>query len=186
VSTDSAVTTTFDPYEPRPTFLQRHAEKVAATVVFVLTIVLAVAAFPPYSAPEFAYAMLVPGIFWAYTRPRLTVYLLTMFAAQAIAWTILLGWLHNVTWLGLLLLGPFVGAWIGTWYLAAWWVLPRIIGKPTMLRLLVVLGLAGAWVVIEWSRTWLLGGFSWLPLAASQWERSSILQVAAYTGAYGI
>jgi apolipoprotein N-acyltransferase len=40
--------------------------------------------------------------------------------------------------------------------------------------------------VIEWTRTWLFGGFPWLPLAASQWERASILQVAAYTGAYGV
>jgi len=175
-----------DPYEPRPTFLQRHAERIAAAVVFTLTIVLAVGAFPPFKAPELAYAMLVPGIYWAYLRPRLKVYAWTMFAAQAVAWTLLLGWLHNVTWGGLLLLGPFVGVWVGTWYLAAWWALPRIVGKPTLTRLLVVLGLAGMWVLIEWTRTWLLGGFPWLPLAASQWERASILQVAAYTGAYGI
>jgi apolipoprotein N-acyltransferase len=49
-----------------------------------------------------------------------------------------------------------------------------------------VLGLAGGWVVVEWTRSWLLGGFPWLPLSASQWERVSILQVAPYTGAYGI
>lgn len=158
----------------------------AAAVVFVLTVVLAVAAFPPFKAPELAYAMLVPGIYWAYTRPRWKTYLWTMFAAQAVAWTILLGWLHNVTWLGLLLLGPFVGAWVGAWYLAARWVLPRIIGKPTPTRLLAVLGLAGAWIAIEWSRTWLLGGFPWLPLAASQWERATILQIASFTGAYGV
>lgn len=185
VSTDSA-STTLDPYEPRPTFVQRHAERLAAATVFVLTIVLAVASFPPFNAPEFAYAMLVPGIYWAYTGPRLKLFAGTLFAAQAIAWTILLGWLHNVTWLGLLLLGPLVGAWVGTWYLAAWWALPRMVGRPTMLRLAVVVGLAGVWVLIEWSRTWLLGGFPWLPLAASQWQRASILQIASYTGAYGI
>ena len=182
----SAVSPLIDPYEPRPSFMQRHAERVAAAVVFVLTVVLAVGAFPPFKAPELAYAMLTPGIFWAYTRPRWKFFLGTMFAAQAVAWTILLGWLHNVTWLGLLLLGPFVGAWVGTWYLAAWWVLPRIVGKPTPTRLLAVLGLAGAWIVIEWTRTWLLGGFPWLPLSASQWERATILQIAAFTGAYGV
>ena len=40
--------------------------------------------------------------------------------------------------------------------------------------------------MIAWSRTWFLGGFPWLPLAASQWDRGSILQVAAYTGSYGV
>ncbi len=175
-----------DPYAPRLTLLERHGERVAAAAVFLLTIVLAVLAFPPAKAPEFAYAMLTPGIFWAYTGPRLRVYAWTMLAAQAVAWTILLGWLHHVTWAGLLLLGPFVGAWVGSWYLAAWWVLPRMIGRPTLTRLCAMLGLAGAWVVMEWTRTWLLGGFPWLPLAASQWQRVAILQVAAWTGAHGV
>ena len=175
-----------DPYAPRPSLLQRHAGYVAAAAVFVFTVVLAVASFPPFHAPEFAYAMLVPGIFWAYTGPRLKLFAWTMFAAQAVAWTIILGWLHHVTWGGLLLLGPFVGAWVGTWYLAAWWTMPRLVGRPTLTRLVGVVALAGAWVLIEWTRTWLLGGFPWLPLAASQWERSSILQIAAFTGAYGV
>jgi apolipoprotein N-acyltransferase len=184
--TSAASPVSDDPYEPRPGFLQRHRDPVVATVVFALTVFLTVVSFPPYRVPEFAYAMLVPGIFWAYTAPRWRLYVRTLFAAQAVAWTILLGWLHHVTWLGLLLLGPFVGAWVGTWFLAARWALPRIVGRPTPVRLAAVLGLAGVWVFIEWTRTWVLGGFPWLPLAASQWERASILQVAAYTGAYGV
>ena len=178
--------TTPDPYDVPPSWAERNTELVAAAAVFVLTAVLAVLSFPPFKAPEFAYAMLTPGIFWAYTRPRLKIFAWTMFAAQAVAWTIILGWLHHVTWGGLFLLGPFVGAWIGVWYLAAWWTMPRIIGQPTPLRLVALLGLAGAWVIVEWTRTWLLGGFPWLPLAASQWERGSILQIAAYTGSYGV
>ena len=178
--------TNSDPYEPRPSFWQRHAEPLAAGIVFLLTVVLTVVSFPPFRASEFAYAMLVPGIYWAYLRPRFKVYALTWLGAQAVAWTILLGWLHNVTWLGLFLLGPFIGTWVGVWYFVAWWALPRVIGKPTMTRLTVMMGLAGAWVVVEWTRTWLLSGFPWLQFAASQWERTSILQIATYTGAYGI
>lgn len=168
------------------TFVQRHAGVIAAGVVFALTVLLTVVSFPPFKIPEAAYALLLPGVFWAYTRPRWRGFALTLLAAQAVAWTLLLSWLHHVTWAGLLLLGPFIGAWTGSWFLAARWVLPQVVGKPIPVRLLAVLGLAGGWVLIEWSRTWLLGGFPWLPLAASQWERSSILQIAAYTGAYGI
>ncbi|MDB6093535.1 MAG: apolipoprotein N-acyltransferase [Verrucomicrobia bacterium] len=175
-----------DPYAPVPTWRERSPHGVAAVVVFVLTALIATLSFPPFKMPEFAYAMLVPGIFWAYTRPSLKLYAWTMFAAQAVAWTAILSWLHHVTWLGLILLGPLIGAWVGAWYLAAWWAMPRMLGRPTLLRLAAMLGLCGLWVVIEWTRTWLLGGFPWLPLAASQWERSSILQVASYTGAYGI
>ncbi len=175
-----------DPYEPRPSYWQQHADAIAALVVFVLTAGLTVLAFPPSTTPEFAYAMLVPGVFWAYRRPRFKLYAATLLAAQAVAWTILLGWLHHVTWLGLFLLGPFVGVWVGTWFLAVWWAMPRMLGQPTLTRLVVMIGVAATWVVVEWTRTWFLGGFPWLPLAASQWTMVSMLQVAAYTGAGGI
>ena len=175
-----------DPYEPVPVFWERHSEWVAPAVVAVLTVVLLVVSFPPYHTPEFAYACMVPGIFWAYLRPKLKVYAWTLFAAQAVAWTINIGWLHPVTWVGLFILGPIVGAWTGSWYLAAWWTMPRMVGRRTPVRLLAMLGLAGVWVVIEWTRSWVLGGFPWMPLAATQWERLSVLQVAAYTGAGGV
>jgi apolipoprotein N-acyltransferase len=182
----STVNLSPDPYAEQPSFLRQHFETVVGLLVFGFTAILAVLSFPPFHMPALAYAMLVPGIFWAYLQPRLKNYAWTMFAAQAVAWTIILGWLHHVTWVGLFLLGPLVGAWVGLWYLAAWWAMPRMIGRPVLTRLVAMLGLAGAWVLIEWTRTWFLSGFPWLPLAASQWERASILQVAAYTGAYGV
>jgi len=177
-----------DPYDVVPTFWDRHREWIAPVAAGPLTVFLLVAAFPPLHAPEAAYACLVPGIFWAYLRPRLRLYAWTMFAAQALAWTINLGWLHPVTWVGLLILGPLVGAWTGSWYLAAWWAMPRMVGRPTPVRLVAMLGIAGAWVLVEWSRTWLFGGFPWMPLAATQCDAKtrSMLQVAAFTGAVGV
>src|SRR5471030_273371 len=176
----------FDPYAPQPSFWQEHGSWLAPVGVFLSTIILTVMAFPPYSAPEFAYAFASPAILWAYSRPGLKLYAWTLFAAQAVAWIILLAWLRHVTWVGLFLLGPFVGAWVGSWYLAAWWVMPRLPSRPAIVRMIVQLGLAGGWVLVEWTRTWFLTGFSWLPLAASQWQRTSILQISAYTGAYGV
>jgi len=175
-----------DPYEPVPTFWDRHSGWAAPVIVGGLSAFLQVAAFPPFHSPEAAYVCLAPGLFWAYLRPPLRVYAWTLLAAQAVAWTINLSWLHPVTWVGLFILGPLVGAWTGVWYLAAWWAVPRMLGRQTPVRLLAVLGLAGAWVLDEWTRTWLLGGFPWMPLAATQWEMTSMLQIAAYTGAYGV
>ena len=177
---------TADPYDRPPRWWQRHADWIWAAGVGVLTAVVTVLMFPPYEMPEFAYAFAVPAIFWAYRRPALKLYAGTLFAAQAAAWVALLWWLHPVTWVGLFLLGPVIGAWVGVWYLAVWWTMPRIIGRPPALRIAALAGLAAAWVLVEWSRTWLLGGFPWLPLAASQWQRNSLLQVAAYTGAHGV
>jgi apolipoprotein N-acyltransferase len=147
---------------------------------------MTVISFPPYPAPEFAYAFAVPAIFWSYTRPRFKLFAWTLFAAQAVSWFILLSWLHHVTWLGLFLLAPFIGAWVGLWYLAVWWTIPKMNGRPGWLRILTVFGLAAVWVILEWSRTWVLGGFPWLPLAASQWQRSILLQIASYTGQTGV
>ena len=52
-----------------------------------------------------------------------------------------------------------------------------------MVRILILLGLAAGWVLLEWVRSTLFGGFPWLPLAASQWQRPLILQSASYAGA---
>jgi apolipoprotein N-acyltransferase len=169
-----------------PSWARRHATHLGAAGVFVATVVLTVLSFPPAATPEFAYAFAVPALFWAYLRPPLRLYAATVLGAQALAWTILLGWLHHVTLGGLLLLGPFMGVWIGAWFLAAHWALPRMLGRATPVRLAVVFGLAGLWVIGEWTRTWVLSGFPWMPLAASQWQRMTILQIAAFTGAGGV
>jgi apolipoprotein N-acyltransferase len=181
-----ADTPLFDPYEPRPSYWALNAGWLAPACVFILTALLTVVSFPPCNAAEFGYVFAAAAIYWAYTRPGFKRYAWTMFAAQAVAWLILLSWLRHVTWVGWLLLGPFVGAWVGSWYLAVWWAMPRIVGRPVPVRLAAQLGLAGLWVLIEWTRTWFITGFPWLPLAAGQWQRPAILQIAAYTGAGGV
>jgi apolipoprotein N-acyltransferase len=154
--------------------------------VFIITVLLTILMSPPGRAPEAAYIFAAPALFWAYHSPRWKPWLATTLGSQVVAWTIVLGWLHNVTWLGLFLLAPVIGAWVGSWFALARWVMPRMAGRPTPVRLLAMFGLAGAWVVIEWTRTWFLSGFPWVPLAATQWERASILQIAAWTGAGGV
>jgi apolipoprotein N-acyltransferase len=159
---------------------------VAAGLVFVATVAATVGMMPPSRYPELAYVFAAPAVFWAYRAPRWKLFLWTMFAAQALAWTITLGWLRHVTVGGLLLLGPVVGAWVGSWFAAARWTMPRLRGMPWPRRVLALIGLAGLWVVIEWTRTWVLSGFPWLTLSATQWERLSVLQASAYTGAWGV
>lgn len=175
--------TTPDPYEPRPTLWQRRPHLGWALSVFALTVLLTVVSFPPANIGEAAFVFAMPAVFWAFRRPGFRLYAGVVLGANALAWTILFGWLHHVTWLGMLLLGPFIGLLIGSWYLAAWWVVPRLQGHQAMVRILAMLGLAALWVLLEWVRTWLLGGFPWLPLAASQWLRPFMLQSAAYGGA---
>ena len=167
-------------------FWKNNAEYVWALIVILATTALTVASFPPLNTSEFAYAFAAPAILWAYRRPSFKLYCISLGFAQVVAWTILLFWLHHVTWVGLFLLAPFVGLWVGLWYLAVWWAAPRMVEQTHAVRVAVQLGLAGLWVVIEWTRTWFLTGFPWLPLAVSQWQRPVILQLAAFTGAWGV
>lgn len=177
---------TDDLYDKPESWLKTHSETLTALAVFVLTAVLTVLSFPPFHLPEFAYAFATPAIFWAYRSPGLKRYATIVLGAQMVAWTVILSWIHHVSWLGLFLLGPVVGLWVGSWFLAVHWAMPRFIGRGVGARLLGMFGLAALWIVIEWTRTWVLSGFPWLPLSSSQWQRVSILQIASYTGAYGV
>jgi apolipoprotein N-acyltransferase len=171
-----------DPYEPKPTLWQRHPHLGWILAVFGFTVFLTYISFPPVSTGEAAYVLALPAILWAYRRPAFRMYAYTVVGAQMVAWTMLLGWLEHVTWVGLFLLGPFVGLLAGLWFIAIWWTIPRLQGHKAMVRIFAMLGLAALWVVLEWFRSVLFGGFPWLPLAASQWQRPLVLQVAAYAG----
>jgi len=181
MAVDAAVTP--DPYEPRPTLWQRHPRLGWVLAVFGFTVLLTYVSFPPVSTGGAAYVLAMPALLWAYRQPAFRLFAWTVLGAQVVAWTALLGWLHNVTWFGLFLLGPFVGLLVGSWFLAAWWTIPRLKGHKVMVRIFALFGLAALWVVLEWVRSVVFGGFPWLPLAASQWQRPLILQVAAYGGA---
>jgi apolipoprotein N-acyltransferase len=172
-----------DPYAPKLTLWQRHPQLSWSVGVFVLTAFLTVVAFPQWNIGEAGYVLALPAVLWAFRRPRFRLYASVVLGANMVAWTILLGWLHNVSWAGLFLLGPFIGLLVGVWFLAAWWTIPKLKGHRALVRIFIVLGLAALWVVLEWLRSRIFGGFPWLPLAASQWQRPFILQVAAYAGA---
>src|ERR1035437_5346712 len=181
-----SVPTTPDPYAPSPTLWQRQPHLGWALAVFALTVVLTYVSFPPIATGEFAFAFAVPAVLWAYRAPPFRIFALAVLGAQAVAWTALLGWLHHVTWGGLFLLGPFIGMLVGLWYLSVWWTMPRLRGHRVLVRIIALFGVAGLWVGLEWLRSIIFGGFPWLPLAVSQWQRPFMLQVAAYAGSWAV
>ena len=103
-----------------------------------------------------------------------------------VAWVILIFWLRHVTWTGMLFLSGVLALFWGGWFYAAQWVIRKYRNKPAIVRIFANLGLAGFWVLLEWVRSWIFTGFPWLPLSVSLWEYSALLQVAAYTGAWGL
>ncbi len=163
-----------DPYAPKLTLWQRYPHLGWGLAVCALTTLFTYVAFPPVNIGEAGYVLLVPAVLWAYRKPRFRPYAFATLGGSVLGWTLLLSWLSNVSWLGLLLLGPLIGLLYGAWFLVAWWWIPRVRGHRVLVRLLALLGLAGLFVLGEWVRGWIFGGFPWLPLAASQWQRPII------------
>lgn len=83
-------------------------------------------------------------------------------------------------------LAVFLGCFSSLWFLAARWALPRVVRAGAGPKVMAAVGLAAAWVVGEWVRSWLFTGFPWLTLAATQWQRPILLSLCPYVGAYGV
>lgn len=160
--------------------------RILPLAVVGLTVVLWVCAFPPYGVAEGAYIFAVPFSYWAFWKPSLRRYLAAGFLSGFAVWFILLFWLRHVTWLGLAALSIYLALYFVLWLGAVWWAIPRLENRGFGVRLPVLLSLAGLWVVLEHLRGVLFTGFSWLPLAASQWDRTALLQILVYTGSSGL
>ena len=88
----------------------------------------------------------------------------------------ILGWLALAAYLSL-----FTGAWC--------WLVTRHSSLVTSFwsgRLLWALGGAAGWVALEMLRGWLLGGFPWNFIGASQSRMVPLIQIASVTGVYGV
>lgn len=152
----------------------------------VLTVVFFFLAFPQIQVVETSYFFVVPFLVWGvYSKDRKQLLLSAIVTATA-CWVFILIWLRHVTWIGPLGLGVFCGFFLGGWLFVATVFLRNIINRSSGCRLLNVIGLAALWVVLEWLRGVVFTGFPWLTLSASQWKRPVMLQLAPWTGAYGI
>ena len=152
----------------------------------VLTALLWVLSIPPFEFAEAAYIAFIPLILWLYSQPSKRLCAAIAITTGWVAWFAILIWLRHVTLFGTLALSGIMAVVFASWVFLVWWLVPLVANRSFFLRVLVFAGLSGAWVVLEWSRTWLLLGFPWAPLSLSQWERPVVLQIAAWSGAYGV
>jgi apolipoprotein N-acyltransferase len=103
-------------------------------------------------------------------------------------------WLASLYWLllipvtgfpilGWIALSAFVALYFGIWT----WLLAGKIGEGNWARrnLWSLLG-AAAWVALEMIRARFLGGFPWNLLGTSQFQMTPLIQIASFTGVYGV
>lgn len=97
-------------------------------------------------------------------------------------------WLLRIPVTGFPILGWIALSAYVALYPAIWvWLLSGKIGQGSWLRRLTwtLLG-AAAWVALEMIRTRFLSGFPWNLLGDSQFEKVPLIQIAAFTGVYGV
>lgn len=153
---------------------------------FIVTAFLFTFSFPCYQFAEFAYFFAVPFLLWGYLCKDNRALWWTAFGSGWLGWLLTVMWLRHI-WIGLPFAATAYGAlYLGGWLFVASLTLKKVMSKGAITRVVALLGLAGFWVVLEWIRGWLFTGCLWLPLAASQWELPSLLQILSWTGAYGL
>ncbi|WOO42778.1 apolipoprotein N-acyltransferase [Rubellicoccus peritrichatus] len=156
----------------------------------VISTLLYVSCFPPFDVAEAAYVFALPFLIWCFFKPRWKIYLLCAFLASWVSWFMILIWLRHIHppwgWLATALLALLMTIAPLAWLSFVRWGLPRVINGAAWQRIIMMFGLAGFWILLEWLRSWLFTGFPWLPLSASQWQTPAMLQLAAWTGHYGI
>jgi len=162
----------------------------ARVLVLAAAGVLGALAFPKAGWSPLAWGWLVPALVSGLMRPSRAA-LLDGWLAGTVFYVVLLSWLDHtflhysaipwpLTWLPIAALAAYCGLYLGALTGAVAWLRGRIGPGPA-------LALAPAfWVVGEWLRGWLMGGFPWGLLGYSQAAQLPVIQIAELGGVYAV
>lgn len=155
-----------------------------------LTGLLLFFSFGPVGHPFVALFALIPAILSTTQKVPWKIWRQAAWGVSWILWIALLIWLRHVYpplgYLGLVLLTAYCALYLFLWLIALRWIFPATENASLLGRLLYLLGLAGAWGLLEWVRSVFLTGFGWLPLSASQEGNPVLLSLCAWVGPYGL
>ena len=178
------------PASPAGAGAGRTATRGSATAALIASGAAGALAFPDTDWWLLAWVWLAPALAWSAERsPRAA--LATGWLCGTAFFLVLLRWLDHtfrywsaipwpVTWLPILALAGYCGLYLGLACAVVSW-LSRRLGAGPALALFPAL-----WVAGEWVRGWLMEGFPWGLLAYSQHRVLPIIQVAEFTGAWGV
>jgi apolipoprotein N-acyltransferase len=166
------------------------AGRAARLTVLTAAGVLGALAFPKTNWSALAWIWLVPALVSGAMRPRRAA-LADGWLAGTVFYVVLLRWLDHtflhystipwpLTWLPIAALAAYCGLYLGALAWAIAWLRGRL-GAGSALALAPPL-----WVVGEWLRGWLMGGFPWGLLGYSQHAQLAVIQVAELGGVYAV
>lgn len=148
------------------------------TLLALASVALLLVMHPPWSLWPLAPAALAPWAFAATTTHRAWLVHWGSFLAGWLYFLIGLSWLMPVTGLGFVALAFYLAIY---WTLAAWAVRTAL-----RARVPVALSLPVAWIACEYLRAWVMTGFPWLFLAHAFFQWPLLIQIADFSGAYGV
>ena len=158
--------------------------RIAYALACLLTPFFYIVSFPPFEVNEAAFVFLIPFVIWLSFGPSLRQVFLTSLAVGWGSWVVLIFWLHNVTWVGMILLAGIMGLHFAVWGLGVGFLARRTEGGGLWSGIPLMLGAGSWWVVVEHVRTHIFTGFPWLPLSASQVNEPIMLQSASVFGSW--
>jgi apolipoprotein N-acyltransferase len=168
--------------------------KILNILILILSGCLYSTAFPPYNFSFIAWIAVVPLIIVIYKRTPL------MAALSGAIW----GYAWGVTsfyWLREIESPiPFAMGGILAAFHAVWALLVPIFYKSILhidsksektkrywlKEIFFVLALSCWWSILEWVRAWIFTGFPWNFAGVTQWKNIPIIQIAEFTGVYGV
>ena len=145
-------------------------------------------AFPKFSVAGFAWLAPALMLFAARQKSGWDIFRIGCVSGFAF-WLASLYWLLLIPVAGFPILGWVLLSAYCALFFGAWTVLVsnfEIQIVNWFPRQLWMLGGAAAWVALEFFRGWFLSGFPWSFLGSSQYQLVPLLQIAAFTGVFGV
>lgn len=158
---------------------------VGHTCAALLTGGMMAVAFPPLEGSDAAWVALIPLLISA-TRASPRALFMYGFIAGALFWLLTIFWLTKVTWAGWILLSLYCALFMAVFWATAALLIRRFGTDRFLGNLGLLIFLTLAWVGLEFLRSVLFTGFAWQPLGVSQYQKTALIQVSAWTGVYGV
>ena len=146
------------------------------------------AAFPKFSIAGFAWIAPALMVFAARKKNGADVFRIGCVSGITF-WLASLAWLLNIPVAGFPILGWVALSAYCSLFFGAWlWLISNFKFQISnwRQRQFWMLGGAATWVALEFFRGWCLSGFPWSFLGCSQFELVPLLQIAAFTGVFGV
>ena len=178
---------TYSKFQPQKRFVTELFWSSGYLVATLAGLLLAMA-FPKFSVAGFAW--IAPALMLAAAYGKSTGESFRIgYVSGLTFWLVSLYWLLLMPATGFPILGWIALAAYVALYFGAWLAIVAMLPFPASSwsgRVIWTLAGAAAWVALEMVRARLLGGFPWSFLGVSQYQLAPVIQIAAFTGVYGV